>query len=125
MAQLVFAEGMVRDRIDADRAQRLRALEANGAQLEKLMAESGLDLPVLREANSGDSRAGAAAPGPIGDPAGRTWPANVRKCGDETPHLRWDTRAPTESASFHVPQGFGPPFLEACPRRTGASQSQR
>lgn len=51
--------------------------------------------------------------GPIGDPAGQTWRANLYKCGDETSQPHWGTWAPIEGESFHVPQYFAPLVFEA------------
>jgi len=44
--------------------------------------------------------------GPLGDPAGQVWRANLYKCGDDTSHPHWGTWAPIEGESFHVPQYF-------------------
>jgi hypothetical protein len=51
--------------------------------------------------------------GPLGDPAGQVWQANLYKCGDETSHPHWGTWAPTEGPSFHQPKYFAPLVLEA------------
>lgn len=51
--------------------------------------------------------------GPLGDPAGQVWRANLYKCGDETSHPHWGTWAPIEGESFHVPQYFAPLTFEA------------
>ena len=51
--------------------------------------------------------------GPLGDPAGQVWRANLYKCGDQTSHPHWGTWAPIEGPSFHVPQYFAPLVFEA------------
>lgn len=51
--------------------------------------------------------------GPLGDPSGQVWRANLYKCGDETSHPHWATWAPIEGLSFHVPQFFAPLIFEA------------
>ncbi len=46
--------------------------------------------------------------GPLGDPAGQEWRANLYKCGDKTSHPHWATWAPIEGGSFHQPHFFAP-----------------
>ena len=45
--------------------------------------------------------------GPVGDVAGRTWRANLYKCGDETSHPHWASWAPVDEKNFHLPRCFG------------------
>jgi len=45
--------------------------------------------------------------GPIGDPAGQTWRANLYKCGDKTSHPHWAAWSPVSELNFHLPQSFG------------------
>lgn len=46
--------------------------------------------------------------GLLGDLSGRTWTANLYKCGDETSHPHWLTWAPVDALNFHLPNCFQP-----------------
>ncbi len=45
--------------------------------------------------------------GPIEPMAGRTWQANLYKCGDETSHPHWASWSPVDALNFHLPHCFG------------------
>ena len=45
--------------------------------------------------------------GPIEPMAGRTWRANLYKCGDGTSHPHWASWSPVDALNFHLPHCFG------------------
>ena len=46
--------------------------------------------------------------GPLGNPAGQVWRANLYKCADKTSHPHWASWSPiTGELNFHQPQYFG------------------
>lgn len=51
--------------------------------------------------------------GPLGDLAGRTWMANLYKCGDKTSHPHWASWNPVDELNFHLPRCFAPLIFEA------------
>ncbi|MBN1942618.1 MAG: carbohydrate-binding family 9-like protein [Phycisphaerae bacterium] len=51
--------------------------------------------------------------GPLGDLSGRTWRANLYKCGDQTSHPHWASFSPVSGAlNFHQPACFAPLHFE-------------
>jgi hypothetical protein len=46
--------------------------------------------------------------GHLGSLKGRTWTANLYKCGDETSHPHWLSWAPVDELNFHLPRCFQP-----------------
>lgn len=45
--------------------------------------------------------------GPVSPVTGRSWRANLYKCGDETSHPHWAAWAPVDELNFHLPRCFG------------------
>jgi hypothetical protein len=45
--------------------------------------------------------------GPLGPLPGRSWRANLYKCGDRTSHPHWASWAPLDERNFHLPRCFG------------------
>ena len=45
--------------------------------------------------------------GPLADPAGQVWNANLYKCGDQTSHPHWASWNPVDELNFHLPRCFG------------------
>ena len=45
--------------------------------------------------------------GPLLDPGGEVWRANLYKCGDDTSHPHWGAWVPLAERNFHAPADFG------------------